>query len=112
MWWCDCPAAWSGATSSRASNAVKQLAPDRHIILAGLTGQVADVPYGITANMLILQLAGTSLQNECAQPGDAVSLSFDTALHFCLPITNQTTIARQGVMQTCVLTCGALLQPS
>ncbi|KAL3142345.1 hypothetical protein ABBQ38_002682 [Trebouxia sp. C0009 RCD-2024] len=34
----------------------------------GLTGQVADVPYTITANMLILQLAGTSLQNTCAEP--------------------------------------------
>lgn len=47
---------------------------DRQTVLAGLTGQVADVPYTITANMLILQLAGTSLQNTCAEPGDALSL--------------------------------------
>ena len=50
------------------------------LVPAGLTGQVADVPYAITANILILQLAGTSLQNECAQPGDAVSIIL--ILHF------------------------------
>ncbi len=37
--------------------------------MAGLTGQVVDVPYAITANMLILQLQDTSLQNSCAEPG-------------------------------------------
>ena len=30
-----------------------------------------DVPFAITANMLILQLTGTSLQNQCAQAGDS-----------------------------------------
>ena len=37
--------------------------------MAGLTGQVVDVPFAITANMLILQLQDTSLQNSCAEPG-------------------------------------------
>ncbi len=37
--------------------------------MAGLTGQVVDVPYAITANMLILQLQDTSLQNRCAEQG-------------------------------------------
>ena len=37
--------------------------------IAGLTGQVVDVPFAITTNMLILQLQDTSLQNSCAEPG-------------------------------------------
>ena len=37
--------------------------------MAGLTGQIVDVPFAITANMLILQLQDTSLQNSCAEPG-------------------------------------------
>jgi hypothetical protein len=37
--------------------------------MAGLTGQIVDVPYAITANMLILQLQDTSLQNNCAERG-------------------------------------------
>ena len=36
--------------------------------LAGLTGQIMDVPFAITSNMLIMQLQDTSLQNKCAEP--------------------------------------------
>ena len=39
------------------------------VSMAGLTGQIVDVPYSIAANMLILQLQDTSLQNSCAEPG-------------------------------------------
>ena len=41
-----------------------------HCGVADLTGQIVDVPYAITANMLIMQLQGTSLQNKCAVPGN------------------------------------------
>ena len=42
------------------------------VFFAGLSGQVADVSYPITANLLILQIPGTSLQNNCAEPGDTL----------------------------------------
>ncbi len=42
---------------------------------AGLTGQVVDVPFAITANMLILQLQDTSLQNSCAELGMVQAVS-------------------------------------
>ena len=37
---------------------------------AGLLGQVIDVSFVITAQMLIFQVTGSSLQNNCAEPGD------------------------------------------
>ena len=40
-----------------------------YVALAGLTGQIVDVPFELTANLLIIQLQGTSLQNSCAEPG-------------------------------------------
>ena len=41
----------------------------RGTVFAGLRGQVVDVSFAITTNLLILQALGTSLQNNCAQPG-------------------------------------------
>lgn len=49
---------------------------------AGLTGQVVDVPYAITAFMLIIQLQGTALQNRCAQPGVISIASFSSIAHW------------------------------
>ena len=35
----------------------------------GLTGQIEDVPYDITSNILIMEIQDTSLQNSCAEAG-------------------------------------------
>ena len=39
------------------------------LCFAGLFGQVIDVSFEISANMLIFQVSGSSLQNNCAEPG-------------------------------------------
>ena len=58
--------------TTRPDHAVSVLS-STHCGVADLTGQIVDVPYAITANMLIMQLQGTSLQNKCAVPGNMLS---------------------------------------
>ncbi|KAL0023908.1 hypothetical protein WJX79_009620 [Trebouxia sp. C0005] len=70
----------------------------------GLTGQIVDVPYAITANMLLMQLQDTSLQNSCAEPVDGgSSVKYNSSCYSNLFVSddNQTSTAANVPGLTC-----------
>ncbi|KAL0029412.1 hypothetical protein WJX77_005563 [Trebouxia sp. C0004] len=70
----------------------------------GLTGQILDVPSVITADMLILQLQDTSLQNSCAEPvggGSSVKYNSSCFSNLFQSDSNQTSTAANIPGLTC-----------
>ena len=66
-------------------------------VCAGLTGQVVDVPFAITANMLIMQIAATSLQNQCAEAGDTMLVAKAPACQLQRPVVCSTACCRMSL---------------
>ncbi|DBA88295.1 TPA: hypothetical protein ACH3X1_016535 [Trebouxia sp. C0004] len=74
------------------------------LCMAGLTGQILDVPSVITADMLILQLQDTSLQNSCAEPvggGSSVKYNSSCFSNLFQSDSNQTSTAANIPGLTC-----------